>query len=113
MDSTIFGKEHFKTLIQFKDYLKFENILYENRISFYSEEISNTNIANFRRYYFLQENYQKIESILNENEIFSVNENYGVSDLQQSKKFFKIYIIILMILFVIFFGIYFIFKIFN
>lgn len=112
MDSTIFEKEHFKTLIQFKDYLKFENILYENRISFYSEEISNTNIADFRRYYFLQENYQKIEFILTENDIIPVNENYGVSDLQQSKKIFKIYAVILLILLSIYFGIYFIFKLF-
>lgn len=113
MDSNIINNQHFKTLIQFKDYLKFENIIHRDEISFYVEEASNTNISSFRRYYFPQENFKKIESILNENEIIPVNEEYGVSDLEQSKKVFKIYAVILAILFVIFFGIYFIFKLFK
>jgi len=113
MDSTIFEKEHFKTLVEFKDYLKFENMLYENKISFYAEEISNTNIANFRRYYIKEENYQKVESILNDTKIIPVNETNRFPDLQQSKKVYRIYFIFVIILSSICFGIYLFNKIFN
>ena len=72
MDLNIFEKEHFKTLIRFKDYLQFENLLSQNRIPFFAEEISNTNISNYCRYYFLQENREQINLILKENAIMKI-----------------------------------------
>ncbi|MFC4163591.1 hypothetical protein ACFOWU_08005 [Epilithonimonas zeae] len=111
MDFNIFEKEHFKTLIQFKDYVQFENLVSQNRISFFAEDISNTNISNYCRYYFLEENREQINLILKENAIIPVNENYGVSDLQQSKKIYKIYGVTLLSIFLILFGIFYLIKI--
>ncbi len=101
MDFKIFEKEHFKTLIQFKDSIQFENLLSQNEIPFYTDVISNTNISDYRRYYFLEENRAKINLILKENAIIPLNENYGVSDLQQSKKIYKIYGLVMLIMIVI------------
>jgi hypothetical protein len=113
MDLNIFEKEHFKTLIKFKDYIQFENNLSQNQIPFFAEDISNANISDCRRYYFLEENREDINLILKENAIIPLNENYGVSDLQQSKKLYKIYGIGLLIMLVILILINFIFKLLN
>lgn len=75
------------------------------------EEISNTNISDDRRYYFLQENREQINLILKENAIIPMNENYGVSDLQQSRKIYKIYGVVLLSVFIILLGLFYIFKI--
>ncbi|TDX87037.1 hypothetical protein [Epilithonimonas xixisoli] len=113
MDFKIFEKEHFKTLILFKDSIQFENLLSQNEIPFSTDVISNTNISDYRRYYFLEENRAKINLILKENAIIPLNENYGVSDLQQSKKIYKIYVIALLSIFIILFGIFYLIKIIS
>jgi hypothetical protein len=102
----IFEKEHFKTLIQFKDYIKFENILQQNEIPFFVEDVSNINISGYRRYYFLKDNFGQIEILLNKNGISPKDESYGISDFQQSKKIYKIYGIALLFLFFILFTLY-------
>ncbi len=113
MDFNIFEKEHFKTLIQFKDYMQLENLLSQNGIPFFAEDISNTNISNYCRYYFLEENRKQINLILKENAIIPVNENYGVFDLQQSKKIYKIYGLIMLTMIIILIIINFTYKLLH
>jgi hypothetical protein len=86
-------QKHFKLNILFKDKILFENVLIENNIPFYKNDLTNESL-----YFVLDKDRIKIDNLLIKNEIIASTETIPNYDFGEQKKVQKLYFIIALIL---------------
>ena len=89
-------QEHFKLNILFKDKILFENLLIENNVPFYKNDLTNDSL-----YFLLDKDKIKINDLLIKNEIIASTETISTYDYREQKKvqmlYFKILLIVILI----------------
>jgi hypothetical protein len=89
-------QEHFKLNILFKDKILFENLLIENNIPFYKNDLTNDLI-----YFLLDKDRIGINNLLIQNVIIASTETIPTYDYREQKKvqmlYFKILLIVILI----------------
>ena len=100
-NSKVKYQDHYKLIIPFKDDIIFETELMNQNIDYFKDEKS---IVNFR-YFFLDNDTVKIDSILIKKEIIASIETLPIHEYKEEKKiqnfYLKIVIIVILILFLI------------
>ena len=89
-------QEHFKLNILFKDKILFENLLIENNIPFYKNDLTNDLL-----YFLLDKDRIAINNLLIQNGIIASTETIPTYDYREQKKvqmlYFKILLIVILI----------------
>lgn len=89
-------QEHFKLNILFKDKILFENLLIENNIPFYKNDLTNDLL-----YFLLDKDRIGINNLLIQNVIIASTETIPTYDYREQKKvqmlYFKILLIVILI----------------
>lgn len=98
---------NFKLHILFQDKIIFENKLLENNIDFY-EDYEKQPFSDSVRFFLLDKDRERIDSILKAEDIIGSIETLGITDFQQEKKYqylyFKVvFVVVILILLLIMF----------
>ena len=97
-------KDHFKLYILFQDKIIFENKLFENDIEFY-EDYENQPFSDEVRFFLLDKDRERIDSILKTENIISSIETLGVKDFKLEKKvqylFLKIAVVVILLMLIL------------
>lgn len=95
-------QDHFKLNVLFKDYILFENLLFENNIDFYHNSSENSDISDGTLFFLLDKDRVIIDKLLIDNEIIASTETILMSDYREERKVqkfhFLVYLLVILIL---------------
>ncbi|WP_139854937.1 hypothetical protein [Aequorivita sinensis] len=84
-------QDHLKLYVLLKDKINFENAMTRKQLPFYSEVKEQAFLDGGIRYFILETDRQKVDSLLIENDIVASTETILNQDFRDIKKFYKVY----------------------